>query len=62
MMVLTMSTEKCKICETELEFKGYEGNWRIFHCPQCETKINRSTGTVGTEGFTKEDLDNLSKF
>lgn len=57
-----MDTERCKICDSELEFIEFDGNWRVFNCPTCETKINRSTGTVGSDGFSKEDLNKLSEF
>lgn len=57
-----MDTECCKICGSELEFLRFEGNWKVFECPTCETEIKRSTGTVGSDGFSKEDLRDLSDF
>lgn len=52
----------CNICESEMKFDGYDKDWGVWVCLDCESKKYTSIGQTNKRGFTMESLGNISDF
>lgn len=58
-MVKNMS-KKCISCDSPLESKGYNGDWEVFDCTNCHLTYNKPVSNPSGDGYTMEDLGELS--
>lgn len=55
--------EKCLVCGAILIDKGYDGDWKVLDCssPDCNASLRRPVSNP-SDGFTMEDLNNISDY
>lgn len=59
---MTEKNDTCVSCNSQLESIGFRGDWEIFECTgeSCNLKVHRSVSNPSGDGYTMEDLKNLS--
>lgn len=56
--------EKCSVCDYDMEFTGYDGDWAIIEClnDECSHHIFRPVSNPSSDGFTMESLGHIADY
>ena len=59
---MSKDNEECPVCGCSMEEDGLDDNWRVYTCTSCSSEVLRSIANDHGEGFSMEDLDNMTSF
>lgn len=57
-----MTDADCPVCGHEMVEGELDGNWREYHCSDCDLDVLRAAASDHGDGFTVEDLSNAASF